>query len=473
MTRTLYPLAVDLRGKPVLVAGGGPVAARKLTELLRCGAEVTVVDPHPSPSVERLETALKLHRRPFKSGDELGRYLVFACTNDSAANREIAALCLRGNILCNVADAAGEGSFIVPGVIRKGEVTLTVSTGGAAPGLTRHLKRILSESLGSEVAGLAELLGAFRSRLKASPDAERAAEILEQLPYRALLAAWKDSGREAAAAMLETAASRHAGVKGAATAADSGAESAATSPATPTLPGVTLVGAGPGHPGLLTVLAAESLRRAEVIIHDRLIPEEVLHLAPPDCLVIAAGKRGHFESARQEEIEDKLIEHARLGKRVVRLKGGDPFVYGRGWEEVLALEAQGIPWSVVPGVSSTTAGPAWAGIPLTHRGLARSFAVMSGMAYSETNTEIPRADTIVLVMGLHRLAEIVPAFLAQGWDAETPVAAIQNGTLPDQRVCVSTLRGIGEETSHLGFDSPTLLVIGAVAGLAAGDDSEP
>jgi uroporphyrin-III C-methyltransferase/precorrin-2 dehydrogenase/sirohydrochlorin ferrochelatase len=429
--------------------------------------------------VERLATALRLLRRPFKSGDEIGRYLVFACTNDAAVNREIAALCRRGNVLCNVADAASEGSFHVPGVIRNGDVTVTVGTGGAAPGLTRHLKRLLAETLGGEVSELAELLGGFRSRLRASMDAGQAAAILEGLPYRKLLEDLKTSGRAAAMAILDAAAAGGdpAGGPGGKAAADDEAALDATAgkvrAGAAALPGVTLVGAGPGHPGLLTVMAAESLRRAQVIVHDRLIPEEVLHLAPADCLLIPAGKRGHFESARQEEIEGQLIAHARAGKNVVRLKGGDPFVYGRGWEEILALEAQGIPWSVIPGVSSTTAGPTWAGIPLTHRGLARSYAVMSGMAYSRTNTEIPKADTIVLVMGLQRLAEIVPAFLAQGWDAATPAAAIQSATLPDQRVCVSTLEGIREETSRLGFDSPTLLVIGEVVGLAGADRGGP
>ncbi|MDB5047687.1 MAG: uroporphyrin-III C-methyltransferase [Fibrobacteres bacterium] len=450
MSRTLYPLAVDLRGKPVLVAGGGPVAARKLTELLRCGADITVIAPEPGPAVERLASALRLIKRPFKSGDELGRYLVFACTNDTAVNHEIATLCARGNILCNVADASAEGTFHVPGVVRKGEVTVTVSTGGAAPGLTRHLKRLLSETLGDETAGLTAILGRFRAELKSGPDAGRAAAILESLPYRKLLEDLKSRGAAAVERFLGDTLAKGADVAKGAT----------------DIPPVSLVGAGPGHPGLLTMLAAEALRKAEVIIHDRLIPEETLQLASPDCLLIAAGKRGHFESARQEDIQKQLVEHALSGKRVVRLKGGDPFVFGRGWEEVLALEAHGIPWVAIPGVSSTTAGPTWAGIPLTHRGLARSFAVMSGMAYSQTNTEIPKADTIVLVMGLQRLAEIVPAFLAQGWSGETPVAAIQNATLPDQRVCLSTLAEIRAETVRLGFDSPTLLVIGDVVGLA-------
>ncbi|HKP96809.1 MAG TPA: uroporphyrinogen-III C-methyltransferase [Fibrobacteria bacterium] len=457
MSRTLYPLAVDLRGKPVLVVGGGAVAARKLAELLRCGADITVLAPEPAPPVERLESALRLVRRPFKSGDELGRYLVFACTDDSVVNHEIAALCLRGNILCNVADASSEGSFHVPGVVRKGDVTVTVSTGGAAPGLTRHLKRLLSETLGEETAELAALLGRFRSELRAGAPAGEAAEILEALPYRKLLEDLKSRGAPAVERYLAEVRLRREAP---------GPSAAGPGPVDPVVPPVALVGAGPGHPGLLTLMAAEALRRAEVIVHDRLVPEETLRLASPDCLLIAAGKRGHFESARQEDIQDKLIEHAKRGKRVVRLKGGDPFVYGRGWEEVLALEAAGIPWTAIPGVSSTTAGPAWAGIPLTHRGLARSYAVMSGMSYSRTNTEIPKADTIVLVMGLHRLAEIVPAFLAQGWSADTPAAAIQGATLPDQRLCLSTLAEIRAETVRLGFDSPTLLVIGEVVGLA-------
>jgi uroporphyrin-III C-methyltransferase / precorrin-2 dehydrogenase / sirohydrochlorin ferrochelatase len=493
MSRILYPLAVDLRGKAVLVAGGGAVAARKLTELLRCGADITVLAPEPNPSVERLAGALRLIRRPFKSGDELGRYLVFACTDDSSVNREIAGLCSRGNVLCNVADASHEGTFHVPGVIRKGEVTVTVSTGGAAPGLTRHLKRLLSSTLGDSVAEFAALLGPFRAALREGVPSGLSAEILEALPYRKLLEDLQAHGAAAVERYLaDTLAKAKANTKtvgpttgpdeasalGSAGASDAGSmdagEEANTGAAnalgnSPIIHAVSLVGAGPGHPGLLTVLAAETLRKAEVIIHDRLIPEETLHLAPSDCQLIPAGKRGHTgqsESARQEDIESQLIEHARLGKRVVRLKGGDPFVYGRGWEEVLALESQGIPWTVIPGVSSTTGGPAWAGIPLTHRGIARSYAVMSGMAYSQTNTEVPKADTIVLVMGLHRLTEIVPSFLAQGWTPETPVAAIQNATLPDQRVCISTLAEIQGETARLGFDSPTLLVIGDVVGLA-------
>jgi uroporphyrin-III C-methyltransferase/precorrin-2 dehydrogenase/sirohydrochlorin ferrochelatase len=478
MPRILYPLSLDLHGRPVLVAGGGPVAARKLAELLRCGADITVVASVAGPAVERLASAITLVRRPFRPGDEAGRILVFACTDDPAVNREIAALCAARNIPCNVSDTAAEGTFHVPGVLRKGAVTVTVSTGGSVPGLTRYLKRILSEAIGDEVADLAALVGRFRAGLRTAPGpvGEKSREILEGLPYRKLLDLLREKGPAAAEAhlarLVELAGAQASGPDSAAAGTDAASGTAPASGSV--MPGqVTLVGAGPGNPKLLTLAAAEAIRTAEVIVHDRLIPEETLNLAGPDCLLIPAGKRGHSgghggqaESMRQEDIEARLVEHALAGRRVVRLKGGDPFVFGRGYEEILALEAHGIPWSLVPGISSVTAGPAWAGIPLTHRGVARSFAVMSGMAYSATNTAVPKADTILLLMGLQRLAEIVPAFLAQGWSPGTPVAAIQDATLPDQRVCLATLATIADETARRGFDSPTLLVIGEVVRLA-------
>lgn len=482
MSRNLYPLSLDLESRPVLVVGGGPVAARKLTELLRSGASITLIAPQADPAVERLASALTMLRRPFQAGDEKGHYLVFACTDDPAVNGEIARLCGQGNILCNVADDSEAGSFHVPGVIRKGAVTLTVSTGGAVPGLTRYLKRILSEAIGDEVADLAALLRGFRisvrTRSPGGPGREKAREILESLPYRKLLETLRAEGPAAVEAYLAARLAEDASgttLKGPSRASQNpdstwtGHGSPTAQSARETTPGmVSLVGAGPGNPKLLTLAAVEAIRAAEVIIHDRLIPEETLNLAGRDCLLIPAGKRGHAgntESARQEDIEAHLVEHALKGRRVVRLKGGDPLVFGRGHEEILALEAHDIPWNLIPGLSSVTAGPAWAGIPLTHRGVARSFAVMSGMAYSETNTVVPKADTLVLLMGLQRLDEIVPAFLAQGWSADTPVAAIQDATMPDQRIAVSTLAGIAAETAKRGFDSPTLLVIGHVVAL--------
>lgn len=473
MARLLYPLALDLHGKSVLVVGAGPVAVRKLAELLRCEALPTVIAPEASPGVERLVPAVTWVKRPFADGDEVGRTLVFACTNDPVLNLHIADSCARAGVLCNVADQAEAGSFHVPGVLRKGEVTLTISTGGAVPGLTRYLKRVLSEALGDEVADLAALLGRRRATLRTAalgdPRSAKVRALFESLPYRQLL----DDLRMHGPAAVEASLDRLLSTQDNSNSHKHLDASLRTSPepsVTLSTPGlVSLVGAGPGHPGLLTLAAADAIRSAQVIIHDRLIPEETLNLAPRDCLLLAAGKRGHGgagESMRQDEIEARLIEHALAGRRVVRLKGGDPFIFGRGFEEVLALESHGIPWTLIPGLSSVTAGPAWAGIPLTHRGVARSFAVMSGMTYSKTNTQIPKADTLLLLMGLQRLTEIVPAFLEQGWNPDTPVAAVQDATLPDQRVCLSTLSNIAAETARRGFDSPTLFIIGEVVRLA-------
>ncbi len=499
MQRNLYPLSVDLNQKKVLVIGGGEVAARKLTELIYTGAKVTVIAPEMNPAILRLEKAITLITREYQEGDIAGYYLVFACTDNSSVNAQVAAICDHNHTLCNVANNGALGSFHVPGVIRHGDITVTVSTGGLAPGLTRHLKRKLAEFLGPELGELAQVLGRFRQGLKhkfsegsLGSMSDQAGSFLQNLPYRKLLDDVKNKGAVSVEKYLQDLLKseiENAENKVGEMAERDAGEASATVIETHklnsenrknTVQTVTLVGAGPGHAGLLTLIGAEALKKADVIVHDRLIPEETLQLAPVDCLLIPAGKRGHFESMRQETINAKLVQYALAGKNVVRLKGGDPFIFGRGWEEVLALEAEGIPWKVIPGISSTHAGPAWAGIPLTHRGVARSYAVMSGMAYapnkftgdineagqaSETNTEIPKADTIVLLMGLQRLHEIVAAFLAQGWYAKTPVAAIQNATQANERICISTLENIEKETVQGGFDSPTLLVIGKVVDL--------
>lgn len=452
MSSVLYPVALNLKDRPVLVVGAGRMAARKLPELLLCGAKVKVIAPKAIDAVRRLRSSLEWLERPYLPGDEAGMALVFALTDSAEINAQVAEQCRSGQILCNRSDSAAGSGFHVPGVIRRGAVTFTAATGGAAPGLTRWLKRRLEALFGAELPLLVDLLGDWRRRQR---EGEGLGQTFEKLPYGELLNAAK-AGREAAQAALEKA-WKEIGA--------AGTERPNPQSGTTAVPGVILVGAGPGHPDLITVLGAQAVARAEVILHDRLIPPETLGLAPTHCLLVPVEKRGHQQSMRQEHINALLIDYASQGKRVVRLKGGDPFVFGRGYEEILALEAAGLPWTVIPGLSSSTAVPAWAGLPLTHRGLARSFAVMTGTAYDAPDPEIPKADTVVVVMGLQRLPAIVAAFLKQGYAAETPTAAIEKGTRPDQRLCRATLATLVQETAAAGFDSPVLLVIGDVAGL--------
>ncbi len=396
------------------MAGGGSVASRKLPELLACGARVTLVAPELSLAAKRLVSGLEWRQRKFQPEDITGHQLVFACTNDPQVNAGISQACRTLGVPCNRADAAAEGDFIVPGVIRRGAVTVSASTSGQAPALTRDLKRKLDAFLGPEWADRVERMAAGRGHSRNAPTA---------------------------------------------------ANSAAS---TKTIHPVFLVGAGPGAKSLLTLGAQEALQNAEIVIHDRLVSPEILDLVPASCERISAEKRGHFESQRQDHINEQIIEHAKAGKRVVRLKGGDPFVFGRGFEEILALEAAGIPWRVIPGVSSATAVPALAGIPVTHRGVARSFAVASGMAGGDANTDFPKADTLVLLMALYKWDEILPILIRKGYDPETPAAAIESGGLPEQRVCQTTLARLREDTARAGFDSPTLIVIGDVVALSSG-----
>jgi len=452
-----YPLEIDLQGRAVLMVGGGGVAARKLPELLSCGARVTLVSPVLAEATRRLVPGLTWHERAFEAKDVEGQMLVFACTDVTAVNAAVAEACRARGIPCNRADRAKDGTFIVPGVVRRGGVTVSVSTSGQVPALTRHLKRTLSSVLGEEWGELTEILAVVRERrgFKGPSDA---------WPFEALAAQVRDHGVEAARRMADE--------------IDEGNRAPTPDPAgmmhasslredSPIAHPVLLVGAGPGDPSLLTLGAAEALKNAEVVLYDRLASQAVLEMVPPTCVRVPVEKRGHFESLRQDRINEILIEHARTGKRVVRLKGGDPFVFGRGYEEALALEAAGLSWRVLPGISSSVAVPALAGIPLTHRGTARSFAVASGVAGHDVNQDFPKADTLVLLMSLFRLEEIVPILLAKGYAPETPAAAIQDGSLPEQRVLRATLATLREETAKAGFDSPTLVVIGDVVKLNA------
>jgi uroporphyrin-III C-methyltransferase len=228
---------------------------------------------------------------------------------------------------------------------------------------------------------------------------------------------------------------------------------------------VYLVGAGPGDPRLITVLGLERLRQAEVVIYDRLVSERLLDEAPPAAERIFVGKAPGEHSAKQEEINALLLHHARKGKTVVRLKGGDPFVFGRGSEEALACAEAGIPWEVVPGISSAISVPALAGIPVTHRELAGGFAVVTGHCAEGDRQDwaaLSRVETLIILMGLSRLPEISASLLFHGRGADTPVAAIAQGSLPGERVVVGTLGTIAGDVARAGLKAPATIVVGEV-----------
>jgi len=441
----LYPLFLDLASKDVLVVGGGRVGLRKTRELLECGAKVRVISPKFLPEFEEL--ALERIQRAWRPGDEGRARLVIAATDDAAVNRAIYANCSQQRILCNVVDVPPLCDFHAAAVAREGSVQIAIGTGGAAPSLASWARRKFQDWLSDGAASLVGLYDTLRAETRSTMPPEAREAFWKSLDPDELLDLLKERGAEACEAEIR---SRIAGAK-----TDSVRKGR-----------VILVGAGPGHPDLITRMGVRALGRATALVHDRLVSRELLTLVPTSCEIHAVGKTGFGESHRQEDINVLLVELASQGHTVVRLKGGDSFVFGRGGEEIEACRNAGFEVETVPGLSSSLTVPAYAGIPITHRGLSRSFAVVSGFHADGTVASIPNAETVVVMMPLHSMKGVRDRFLQAGWAWDTPCAAIHSGTNPDQKVVFSNLTEIDADLEREAMKSPLIVVVGKVAGWA-------
>src|SRR2546429_456261 len=452
-----YPAFLDLRGRRAVVIGGGAIAEQKVAGLLDAGARVTVISPSVSRRLEDLAAAgtLTIERRPYRPGDLAGAFLAIAATDDRAANRAVWTEAEARGVLLNAVDDLPHCSFIAPAIHRQGDVAVAVSTAGRSPALAVRLRERIGRLIGPEYATLLELLGELRAELARRV---RDARIRTRLWYRIV-----DSDA------IELV--RRGDVAGARRRIGRLVE-AAEEPATRGEGIVYIVGAGPGDPGLITRRGLERLRAAEVVVYDRLGHPDLLEEAPPRAERIFVGKRPRREghSLPQEQINTLLIETARGGRVVVRLKGGDPFVFGRGAEECEALRAAGVAYEVVPGVTSAIAAPGAAGIPVTHRRHASAFAVVAGHecdAASDLDWDaLARLPALVFLMGLRALPQITPRLIAPGMPEETPAAAIASATLPAQRTVIGTLATLAERAEAAGLEPPATLVVGDVVGSA-------
>ncbi len=454
MDAALFPLFLDLRGRRVLVVGGGPVAARKLFALLEAGAEVTVVAPALVPSLSDLAAADRIRHVEGRFEASLldGAWLVVSATGDEVVDREVAAAAEARRIWANIVDSAAASSVHMPARVRRGSVQVAISSGGAAPMLATHLREQLETSLEASLGELAELLSRNRARIRARyPRPSGRRRFLEgvlagEVP-ELLRAGQAGRASDALHAQMEGRPERSIG-------------------------SVALVGAGPGDPGLLTLRALRLLKTADVILHDALVSPEVLLLARRDAELIDVGKRAGGEQSRQEDIHALLLTHARAGCRVVRLKGGDPFVFGRGGEELEFLRSHGIRFEVVPGITAALAGGAYAGIPLTHRGLSRALQLLTardldGDAQLDWPALARGGQTLAVYMGVSGLGRFAAKLLAHGLPARTPVALVENATRPEQRVLLASLSTLGERARAESVRAPALLIVGEVAALAA------
>lgn len=417
-----YPVYLDLRGRRCVLLGDGDLAREKFEGLERAGAEIT------------------WHRRPHRPGDFEGAWLAIDASGDKAGNATAHAEAERLRVLVNVVDVTDKCAWIAPAVVRRGPLQIAISTGGESPFLASTLRARLERWLGEEWGPLTSLIGRVRRRLRSEgvplPAQTAVYRRLLRPELRDLLRRGDVEGAEALAGELEKAPGR-----------------------------VALVGAGPGSAGLLTVAGRELLADADVVLHDALIEPELLALCGPQARLVDVGKRGGRRSAQQAEINRRLIEEARAGNFAVRLKGGDPFLFGRGGEEVEALREAGIEVMVVPGVTSALAAPAAAGIPLTHRELASSVAIVAGRGRLEDEARLEAlaaaAETLVVLMPAAALEEITSR-VARVVGPDRPAALIASATTPRERSVTGTLATLPALARGAGLEAPMTLLIGDV-----------
>ncbi len=459
-----YPAFLDLRGRCAVVVGGGAIAEQKVAGLLEAGARVSVISPSVSRRLEDLEVGgrITIERRPYRPGDLAGAFLAIAATDDRAANCAVWDEAQARGVLLNAVDDLPHCSFIAPAIHRQGDVAIAVSTAGKSPALAVRLRERIGKLVGPEYATLLELLGELRAELaRWVPDTT----IRTRLWYRIV-----DSDAIALVRRGDVGGARRRIEELVQAAVGGGNGRAAHATAGAGI--VYIVGAGPGDPGLITRRGLERLRAAEVVVYDRLVHPDLLEEAPPWAERIFVGKRPGSEghSLPQEQINALLIATARSGRVVVRLKGGDPFVFGRGAEECEALRAAGVAYEVVPGVTSAIAAPGAAGIPVTHRRHASAFAVVAGHecdAASDLDWDaLARLPALVFLMGLRALPQLTARLIAHGMPEQTPAAVIASATLPEQRSVIGTLGTLAERVEAAGLEPPATLVVGEVVASA-------
>jgi uroporphyrin-III C-methyltransferase / precorrin-2 dehydrogenase / sirohydrochlorin ferrochelatase len=455
-----FPIFVSFDGKPPLVTGGGELAAVKTRLLLKRAPSVDVAADELVPELAKLVEAGFVALVPPRPGiDQLrGRPLVIAATEDNEEDTRVSAIARALGVPVNVPDRPELCTFALPAIVDRGEVTVAIGTSAAAPVLAQRLRAWLERELHPRLDALAKLAGEFRGAV---------AERVPSGPPRRKF--WEAVFEGAAAeAMLEGDEKKARDLIG--TAIDEAADAA------PPKGRVLLVGGGPGDPELLTMKAIRALKSADVILYDRLVGDGVLDHARREAELIPVGKAKGAHSMKQSEINALLVEHARAGKTVVRLKGGDPFIFGRGGEELDALRAEGIAVEIVPGVTAGIAAAASLQIPLTHRDVSHTVTFLSGHEAGGEDPSFEHLDlgalaagknTLLVYMGVSTAGVIASKLLDAGFAPTLPVMAVENASRDDERRVLATIVDLAASPERLGLKSPAVLIFGEVAGLPA------
>jgi len=447
------PIFLQVRDQFCVVVGGGEIATRKVNLLLRASAQLQVIAPKLCANLAKLRDKGQIEHleRGYLDGDLDEAYLAIAATDSKQINREVAAAGRALRIPVNVVDHPEDGSFIMPSIIDRSPVIAAVSTGGASPVLARLIRSRLESLIPAGYGRLAELAGKFRDRVKETfkdpADRRRFWDCILQ----GSVAERVFSGHMREAEVLMEA-------------------ELGSGTLQPGMGEVYLVGGGPGDPDLLTFRALRLMQQADVVVYDRLVAKAVLDMTRSDAERIYVGKERDNHAMGQEEINQLLADLAKQGKRVVRLKGGDPFIFGRGGEEIDTLASQGVPFQVIPGITAASGCASYAGIPLTHRDYAQSVTFVTGHLKDNTmnlnwNQLAQPNQTLVFYMGLKGLPVISRELQAHGMSADTPAALVQQGTTHRQRVFTGTITSLPEIVEREKPKPPTLIIVGTVVQL--------
>ncbi|MCL6246486.1 siroheme synthase CysG [Acinetobacter sp. ANC 4945] len=454
----IFPISLKLQQQPCLIVGGGRIAYRKAVLLAKAGAQLTVCSPEIEDDLLSLVNQTQgqylnsvYHESVYQENAIALRQfrLVIAATNDKAVNQAVFEACEAENVLVNSVDDPPHCRFMVPAIIDRSPLVISVASNGTSPVLSRQIRTQLESSIPHGMGKLAEFSGQWRAAVKAkivNPDERRIFwEDLYASPLKEQV--FNDNLTEANR-LIEQALLEWKQPKGE----------------------VYLVGAGPGDPELLTLKALRLMQQADVVIYDRLVSQPIMDLCRRDAEKIYVGKARSNHAVPQEGINALLVKYASEGKRVCRLKGGDPFIFGRGGEEIQELFAAGVAFQVVPGITAASGCSAYAGIPLTHRDYAQSVRFLTGHL-KEGSPELPwnelvyQNQTLVLYMGLVGLEKICEKLIAYGQRPDMPVALVSKGTTPEQKVVVGTLADIASKVSEYQIQAPTLTIIGDVVSL--------
>lgn len=453
MDQPLFPVFLRLQHRRCLVVGGGRVAARKARMLIRAGAVITVVAPVLDQALaDAADSGAVTHlRREFRDDDVSDQALVVAATDSNEVNERVAALAGQRGIPVNVADRPELGTCLFPSVVDRRPVTIAVSTGGRSPALARWLREHLETMIPDRFGELADLIGRYREAVKRKyPTPAQRHRFWERALHGQLSEFLFHNQPSRAARILD--------------------RLLQLGPDDTPLGEVFLVGAGPGDPDLLTFRALRLIQQADTVLYDRLVSPPILELVPRRAELVYVGKARSDHSLSQEQITGRLIDEARRGRRALRLKGGDPFIFGRGGEEIDGLARHGIPFQVVPGITAANGCAAYAGIPLTHRDHAQSCIFVTGHTKGGTlalnwDALLQPDQTIVVYMGLAGLDVLCSELVRRGMPGDTPAALVERGTTPEQRVISAGLTDLPAAVARAQVRAPTLVIIGQVVRL--------